>query len=368
MSSVRDILDFARRRPRRARRDCARIRMSPLRSRCSSRRSACSRAATANRRPSSDPRRLPRSQRPPPQPPAAPSRISAEWSRPPARSTATTSARVVAEIADDRYMGRAPGSPGDKMTRAYLEKELAKRGFEPGARRRVVGAAGRARRRHVDAAREVDVRARRRTRRRSTRNTDFIAASGVQAARACGRRRRGRVRRLRHRGARVRLGRLQGRRRARQGAADAQQRSRTGIRRCSRAPNASSTDAGSTSTRARRGTARPARSSFTRRRRRAIRGTRRAGVLGRAAVQAAGRRRAARAGRRLDHRGGGAPAARRPTADLDALVEQAKRRDFKPVPLGITTSIALRNTLTRTQSANVLGILRGSDPRSPTSS
>jgi hypothetical protein len=39
---------------------------------------------------------------------------------------------VVAEIADDRYMGRSPGSAGDKMTRAYLEKELAKRGFAPG--------------------------------------------------------------------------------------------------------------------------------------------------------------------------------------------------------------------------------------------
>jgi Zn-dependent M28 family amino/carboxypeptidase len=51
-----------------------------------------------------------------------------------------------------------------------------------------------------------------------------------------------------------------------------------------------------------------------------------------------------------------------PQGDLDALVDQAKRRDFKPVPLGITTSIALRNTVTRTQSANVLGILRGSDP------
>ncbi|HEY8519915.1 MAG TPA: M28 family peptidase [Gammaproteobacteria bacterium] len=48
--------------------------------------------------------------------------------------------------------------------------------------------------------------------------------------------------------------------------------------------------------------------------------------------------------------------------DLDALIERARRRDFEPVPLGVTTSIELANTLTRTQSANVAGVLRGSDP------
>lgn len=48
--------------------------------------------------------------------------------------------------------------------------------------------------------------------------------------------------------------------------------------------------------------------------------------------------------------------------DLDALVEQAKSRDFRPVPLGITTSLTLSNTLTRTPTANVFGTLRGSDP------
>jgi Zn-dependent M28 family amino/carboxypeptidase len=47
--------------------------------------------------------------------------------------------------------------------------------------------------------------------------------------------------------------------------------------------------------------------------------------------------------------------------DLDALVEQAKSRDFRPVPLGVTTSIALTNTLTRTPTANVLGVMRGRD-------
>jgi len=51
-----------------------------------------------------------------------------------------------------------------------------------------------------------------------------------------------------------------------------------------------------------------------------------------------------------------------PAHDLDALVAQARSRDFKPVSLGITTSLALANTLTRTPTANVLGVLRGSDP------
>lgn len=48
--------------------------------------------------------------------------------------------------------------------------------------------------------------------------------------------------------------------------------------------------------------------------------------------------------------------------DLDALVKQARGRDFKPVPLGIRTSIALKNTIGRKETANVAGLLRGSDP------
>ena len=48
--------------------------------------------------------------------------------------------------------------------------------------------------------------------------------------------------------------------------------------------------------------------------------------------------------------------------NLDALIEQAKSRDFRPIPLGIKTSLTLANTVTRTQSANVYGVLRGSDP------
>jgi Zn-dependent M28 family amino/carboxypeptidase len=48
--------------------------------------------------------------------------------------------------------------------------------------------------------------------------------------------------------------------------------------------------------------------------------------------------------------------------NLDMLIEQAKSRDFRPVPLGIKTSLTLTNTVTRTQTANVYGVLRGSDP------
>lgn len=48
--------------------------------------------------------------------------------------------------------------------------------------------------------------------------------------------------------------------------------------------------------------------------------------------------------------------------ELDALVESARSRDFRPVPLGITTSLRLDNDIERTETANVLGLLRGSDP------
>ncbi len=48
--------------------------------------------------------------------------------------------------------------------------------------------------------------------------------------------------------------------------------------------------------------------------------------------------------------------------DLDALVAAARERDFAPVALGLTTSVELNNTLTSVTSANVLGVLRGSDP------
>lgn len=48
--------------------------------------------------------------------------------------------------------------------------------------------------------------------------------------------------------------------------------------------------------------------------------------------------------------------------ELDALLEQAKQRDFRPVPLGSTTSLTLTNTLTQKTTANVIAVLPGSDP------
>jgi Zn-dependent M28 family amino/carboxypeptidase len=49
--------------------------------------------------------------------------------------------------------------------------------------------------------------------------------------------------------------------------------------------------------------------------------------------------------------------------DLDQLVAQARSRDFRPVPLGITTSLTLENKVSRKETANVAGLLRGSDPK-----
>jgi prolyl oligopeptidase len=47
--------------------------------------------------------------------------------------------------------------------------------------------------------------------------------------------------------------------------------------------------------------------------------------------------------------------------DLDKLVAAAKSREFQPVPLGVTTSLAFKNTLNRASTANVYGVLKGSD-------
>ena len=48
--------------------------------------------------------------------------------------------------------------------------------------------------------------------------------------------------------------------------------------------------------------------------------------------------------------------------DLDELREAAYNSDFQPVPLGITTSIGMDVAMNRAQSANVLGLIPGSDP------
>ncbi len=49
--------------------------------------------------------------------------------------------------------------------------------------------------------------------------------------------------------------------------------------------------------------------------------------------------------------------------DLDELVAKAKTREFEPLPLGITTSLAFTNDVDRNAlSANVLGLIPGGDP------
>jgi Zn-dependent M28 family amino/carboxypeptidase len=49
--------------------------------------------------------------------------------------------------------------------------------------------------------------------------------------------------------------------------------------------------------------------------------------------------------------------------DLAKLVESAKSRDFKPVSLGVKTSLAFNNVISKKATANVAGLLRGSDPK-----
>ena len=48
--------------------------------------------------------------------------------------------------------------------------------------------------------------------------------------------------------------------------------------------------------------------------------------------------------------------------DLDELREAAYNRDFQAVPLGVTTSIDMDVTISSVQTANVLGLIPGSDP------
>lgn len=48
--------------------------------------------------------------------------------------------------------------------------------------------------------------------------------------------------------------------------------------------------------------------------------------------------------------------------DFDALSEKARSRDFRPVPLGLTTSLEIDAKVRSVETANVLGLLRGADP------
>jgi Zn-dependent M28 family amino/carboxypeptidase len=50
-------------------------------------------------------------------------------------------------------------------------------------------------------------------------------------------------------------------------------------------------------------------------------------------------------------------------ADLDKLVKAAQSRSFKPVALDLKTSIRFENEVSRVRTANVAGLLPGSDPR-----
>jgi Zn-dependent M28 family amino/carboxypeptidase len=47
---------------------------------------------------------------------------------------------------------------------------------------------------------------------------------------------------------------------------------------------------------------------------------------------------------------------------LESLTAEARRREFAPIPLGVTTSLAVSNRVRRYQTANVIGALAGSDP------
>ena len=49
--------------------------------------------------------------------------------------------------------------------------------------------------------------------------------------------------------------------------------------------------------------------------------------------------------------------------DLDKLIAAAKSRSFKPVPLALKTSIKFDNKVSRVRTANVAGLLPGSDPK-----
>ena len=49
--------------------------------------------------------------------------------------------------------------------------------------------------------------------------------------------------------------------------------------------------------------------------------------------------------------------------DLDKLIAAARNRNFKPVPLTLKTSIQFENKVSKVRSANVAGLLPGSDPK-----
>ncbi len=49
--------------------------------------------------------------------------------------------------------------------------------------------------------------------------------------------------------------------------------------------------------------------------------------------------------------------------DLSALIQSAKSRDFRPVALGVAVSTAFHNDVQKKQTGNVIGVIKGSDPK-----
>ena len=197
------------------------------------------------------------------------------------------------------------------------------------------------------------------------RREEFIAASGVQAATAAIAGRRGGLRRLRHPGAGVRLGRLQGRRPQGQGPADAQQRSGLG-RRALRRQAAALLRPLDLQVRERRAPGRRRRHHHPHHAFGRLPVPGRAVLLDERTVRAPGRRRAAPPDLRLDDRGRRREArrARRP---------EARRRWSRPRSRsrsGRCRSACARASRSRTgsaqvETANVAGLLPGSRSRPP---
>ncbi|HEX5049525.1 MAG TPA: M28 family peptidase [Gammaproteobacteria bacterium] len=295
----------------------------------------------------------------PPADPAGPSRISPEALEAAGAMTGGADIRrVVTEIADDRYAGRAPGTPGDKRTRAFLAAELETLGFEPGAPNgsyeqpvELVGvrstppATWRFSRGDV----KVDLK----------RNADYIAVSGVQTPRA-----------------------------------ELANAELVFVGYGIEAPEYGWDDFKGVDVAGKvlvmlnndpdwdpalfAGTERLYYGRWTYKYESAARHGA-AGAIIVHTTPSAGYPwqvvQASWSGAQFHLPAGDEPhvqveawitedAARRllgPARNLDGLVKQASRRDFVPVPLGIATSLTLRNAITHTQSANVLGRLRGSD-------
>jgi len=306
--------------------------------------------------PATEPAAAPAAASPPA--PVAPLRIARSAQEAAGAITGEDIRRVVAEIADDRYAGRAPGTPGDKRARAYLAGELKALGFEPGAANgsyeqpvELVGVTSTPPTmwRFVREGEHVDLK----------RNADYIAASGVQTPRT-----------------------------------EIASAELVFVGYGIEAPEYGWDDFKGVDVAGKvlvmlnndpdwdpalfAGTERLYYGRWTYKYESAARHGAAGAIIVHTTPSAGYPWQVVQAswgGAQFHLPAGDEPrvqieawitedAARRllgPAGNLDGLVKQASRRDFVPVPLGITTSLTLRNSVTRTQSANVLGVLRGSD-------